>query len=100
MDAAESCCSLANQLQKAPTNQIAFLREGDQVRRPHSQPPRSVLTPGGQWEVGPDLKGKQNIPRALLRSNQRPDIVIWSKKERRLVLAELTVPWEGNMSGA
>ena len=100
VDAAESCCSLANQLQKAPTNQITFLREGDQARGPHSQPPRSVLSPGGQWEVGADLKGKQNIPRALLRSNQRPDIVIWSKMERRLILAELTVPWEGNMSWA
>ena len=50
--------------------------------------------------MGADLKGKQNIPRALLRSNQRPDIVIWSKMERRLILAELTVPWEGNMSWA
>ena len=99
-DAAESYCSQANQQQVTPASHVAFVREGDQVQRPHCRLPKSLLKPGEQWELGVDLKGKQSIPKALIRSNQRPDMVIWSKKAKQLILAELTVPWEGNMSWA
>jgi len=38
--------------------------------------------------------GKQLVFPDIVHTTQRPDIVIWSPKDKKLVMIELTVPWE------
>jgi len=38
--------------------------------------------------------GKQLVFPNIIHTAQRPDIVIWSPNDRKLVMVELTVPWE------
>ena len=46
-----------------------------------------------KWEMTVDLKKKLVFP-DVVQTTLRPDIVIWSDIDKRLVMVELTVPWE------
>ncbi|XP_060559778.1 uncharacterized protein LOC132719607 [Ruditapes philippinarum] len=41
-----------------------------------------------------DLKEQLQFPQEIAQTTLRPDIVIWSRNPKRVVLVELTVPWE------
>ena len=40
-----------------------------------------------------DLERKLQFPE-IIHTNLRPDIVIWSQKNKKIIAIELTVPWE------
>ncbi|KAH3778900.1 hypothetical protein DPMN_180377 [Dreissena polymorpha] len=46
-----------------------------------------------------DLKQKLVFP-DVVKTNLRPDIVIWSTASKKMILNELTVPWEERTDGA
>ncbi|KAH3834437.1 hypothetical protein DPMN_107762 [Dreissena polymorpha] len=53
----------------------------------------SILDESERWEMKVDL-GKQLVFPDIVHTTHRPDIVIWSPKDKKLGMIELTVPWE------
>ena len=52
------------------------------------------------WSVYTDIDGALCFPEHIAITRQRPDMVLWCDEEKRILLVELTVPWEGNMEWA
>lgn len=53
-----------------------------------------------EWKVRCDLTDQLSMPQHIVITNQRPDLIIWSDIEKTIILMELTVPWEENLSYA
>ncbi|RXN11796.1 unconventional myosin-If-like protein [Labeo rohita] len=72
---------------------IAFVKEG---QRPivHSQARQNLLQSAQEWEMEVDLGRRLRFPEAVLSTTLRPDIIMWSLEGKRIILVELTVPWE------
>ncbi|KAI8522067.1 hypothetical protein Bbelb_018210 [Branchiostoma belcheri] len=70
-----------------PGSTIAFVREGE--RREVG----NILEKAKTWELRVDLGRKLQFPK-VVQINLRPDAVLWAEAEKKLVLVELTVPWE------
>ena len=47
-----------------------------------------------------DLKKQLKFPEEIAHTNLRPDIVLWSRGTKQVVLIELTVPWEERIEEA
>ena len=71
---------------------INFVKEG-QTGRKTKVPTTSIIDESDCWEMKVDL-GKQLVFPNIIHTAQRPDIVIWSPNDRKLVMVELTVPGE------
>lgn len=55
---------------------------------------RTNILQGAQgWEMSADLGRKPTFP-PVVQNTLRPDIVIWSGQAKKIILVELTVPWE------
>ena len=58
------------------------------------------------WEMQADVGGKDHLPKrgfneaCLLTTTIRPDIVLWSRISRHVILVELTVPWKSRLEEA
>ena len=53
------------------------------------------------WEVDADLDRALRFPSHIAVIQKRPDLIIWSDVvKKRVIIVELTVPWEGNMEWA
>ena len=77
---------------------IQFVKEGQTAKKKPLTTP-SILDEGEQWEMLVDLKKKLVFPN-IVQTTLRPDIVIWSEKNKRLAMIELTVPWESRCEEA
>ena len=94
--------------------QIAFVKSGDTRKTQTAQPTlqnRSVGSSTGKptlqnrsvgssilgdttgWNMEVDL-GKRLVFPDVVQTTLRPDIVLWSKAGKKLIVIELTVPWE------
>ena len=80
--------------------QIAFVKSGDTRKTQTAQPTlqnRSVWSSilGGTtgWNMEVDL-GKRLVFQDVFQTTLRPDIVLWSKTGKKLIVIALTVPWE------
>jgi hypothetical protein len=47
-----------------------------------------------------DLRRQLRFPPEILSTKLRPDFVIWSSRGRKVIVLELTVPWEERMEDA
>jgi hypothetical protein len=80
-----------------------FVRAGDkpQAKRPKSSGCRgTLLRDANDWKVLVDLGDNMVYPPEIYSTPQRPDIVIWSVKHKRVVNVELTVPAEEGIEAA
>ena len=59
--------------------------------------PLGILSAACDWELRLDLEKRLYFPPDIVVTDLRPDIVIWSKSARTVVIGELTVPWETNV---
>ena len=59
----------------------------------------SILDSTNDWELTADI-GKQLQFPEVVHTTLRPDIVLSSKKTKKIVIIELTVPWEERCSQA
>lgn len=85
---------------KPRNNAITFLRKG-QARTSKAKAQRpSVLGTADDWVVVSDLETQLVVPREIAITSLRPDVVLWSKKGKTVVLCELTCPWEENAEWA
>ena len=71
---------------------INFVKEG-QTGRKTKVPTTSIIDESDCWEMKVDL-GKQLVFPNIIHTAQRPDIVLWSPNDKKLVIVELTVRWD------
>src|SRR4029434_1405953 len=81
-----------HQPQSRPTPSIQFIREGE---KPSSskKTKKGLLQTAPSWEMRVDLGRKLHFPQ-VVQTSLRPDMVIWSEEAKKIILIELTVPWE------
>ncbi|RXN28661.1 reverse transcriptase [Labeo rohita] len=71
---------------------IKFVRAGQ-------KPPTTVTTrtnllqKAQSWEMKVDLRERLQFP-PVVQTTLRPDAVLWSEETKKIILIELTVPWE------
>jgi len=72
-------------------NSINFVRPGEKGK---AAPHQGGILDGAQlWEMRVDLDRRLSYP-DIIQTSLRPDIVLWSVQSKRMVMVELTVPWE------
>jgi hypothetical protein len=71
---------------------INFVKAGEATRSQSTQK-SSILNGVSDWKLEVDL-GKKLVFPSIVHTNLRPDIVLWSQTGRKLIMIELTVPWE------
>lgn len=76
--------------------QIHFIKQGITVKSKNK--PYSILGAARDWTILMDTYEKHyKIPEDVGVSPSRPDILLFSREIKRIVLVELTVPWETNI---
>jgi hypothetical protein len=72
------------------------IRKGSSVKQSSN-----LLSTANDWELLVDLDhAKIVFPPEIYPTNQRPDIIIWSRKKKSVILIELTCPAEENISAS
>ena len=56
--------------------------------------PRGLLAIADDWALRVDLNTPLIFPLEIVETNLRPDMVLWSRKLKHVIIIELTVPWE------
>ena len=76
------------------------LRSGSTCTKPlpTTLPTEGILQAANDWTIAVDLPNMRNYPEIIRDTNLRPDMVLTSEKSRSVVVIELTVPYEANMS--
>jgi ribA/ribD-fused uncharacterized protein len=75
---------------------ISFVKEGQKSRNTET----GLLASTDDWVLLVDLKPQLVFPPEITSTTSRPDMVIWSRKTKTVIIIELTVPWEENMEAA
>ena len=74
---------------------INFVRTGSNAKVVQSKSGAGSYFDGAEdWNLQVDLNKHVKIPRAILQTNLRPDLVVMSEKKKLLGMMELTVPYE------
>ena len=61
-------------------------------------PGQNLLGLGDNWKVSADLPGWRNdYPKIISSKGLRPDIVLFSKETSKVILVELTIPFESRL---
>ena len=79
---------------------ISFVKEGEVKPTTSSTSSTSLLQGSKDWEMRADLGKQLHFPEEVVHTTLRPDIVLWSKTAKRVILVELTVPWEERVDEA
>ena len=72
------------------TKGIQFVKAGETARTSHES---NSLLDGSKWQMRVDLMRRLVFP-DVIQTTQRPDIVLWSVEDKKIIIIELTVPWE------
>ena len=84
---------------KSRIHKVKFVRPGHQQSLKITPTSHSgILHLSSDWKLIDDLEEKLVFPQDIVESSLRPDIVIYSKQLRRVLLLELTCPCEENFS--
>ena len=78
---------------------ISFVKGGTETTKSNSTA-SGILSTANDWEMQADVGGKTTFPGEVLTTTLRPDIVLWSRSSRQVILLELTVPWETRLEEA
>jgi len=79
----------------------SFVRAGNTRPVPKNKPSPGLVSFANDWSLLVDYDHKQiTFPPNIYSTNERPDIVIWSRKTQRVILLELTCCAEEGFSAA
>jgi hypothetical protein len=79
----------------------SFVRKGQQGRPKPKQVSSSLMECANDWEVRVDFDHRKvEFPAFIVATSLRPDIVIWSRMSRIVILIELTCGAEEGMDSA
>ena len=82
------------------TTFMQFVRPSREATRAEKQQEHGLLVSAGDWEMLVDLERQLRFPREIRSTELRPDIVIWSRRSKQVIIVELTVPWEDRVEEA
>ncbi len=92
---------LANETSRSQQRQLVHFVSAGQAKKNTPKTDRtSVLAQGKDWAMRADLDKQLRFPVDITITTLKPDIVLWSLTEKRVLLVELTVPWEQNIQEA
>ncbi|XP_069103824.1 uncharacterized protein [Argopecten irradians] len=77
---------------------VTFLKSG--TRATGSVEAGGILATARDWEMRADIHQKIGFPAEVASTPLRPNVVLWSRSSKQVVLVELTVPWEDRMEEA
>lgn len=69
-----------------------FVRAGQKGQKNSTE--TGVLTTANDWTLLVDTGRQLKFPEEIVVTNRRPDIVVYSRRTKQVVMVELTVPWE------
>ncbi|XP_069114448.1 uncharacterized protein [Argopecten irradians] len=72
---------------------INFVRGGLRGHTSSTVHQGGILDGAQNWEMRVDLDRRLGFP-DIIQTNLRPDILLWSTQGKKMVMVELTVPWE------
>ena len=72
---------------------IRFVKEGEKAKK-GERLTTGLLDLAQDWQLRVDIHEKLVVPEFIVKTKQRPDIVLFSKSSKRIIFIELTVPWE------
>ena len=87
----------SKKLKKGPTF-VNFVREGE--KKESKVEGTGVMATATDWQMRADVNQRLEFPSEIVSTPLRPDIVIWSRETRQVILLELTVPWEERIEEA
>ena len=99
-------CYINNQQQSESVNVIQFVKAGAsqhtlKSKRKQRHSNGNMLSNASDWKMLVDLPGVNFVfPPEIFNTNERPDIVIWSAKLKKVLLIELTCPAEEGFTAA
>jgi len=81
----------------APKKAIYFVKEGTTPKKQSKKTNHGLLHLAPDWIMLTDLNEKLIIPSFIVITQLRPDIVLFSKATKTVIILELTCPCEENM---
>ena len=81
----------------APKKAIYFVKEGTTPKKQSKKTNHGLLYLAPDWIMLTDLNEKLIIPSFIFITQLRPDIVLFSKATKTVIILELTCPCEENM---
>ena len=98
---AKMCCETANEISCMKTS-IQFVKEENVLKTPHRNNWYKPTLFNGctDWRVIADVDRQLAFPTEITSTHQRPDLVIWSVNSKKVIIAELTIPFETNIDWA
>ena len=90
------------QTKELPTfHAISFVRSGETTARTGNRvKPNRLLDGAPDWRLQSDLENRLVFPPEISSTNLRPDIILTSSSKKKILLVELTVPWEERIEEA
>ena len=95
------CCETANEIQCIKTN-IQFVKEGNVSKTPHrnNRHKPTLLDGCMDWRIIADVDRQLVFPMQITSTRQRPDLIIGSVNSKKVIITELTIPFETNIDWA
>ena len=95
---AKMCCKTANKISCIKTN-IQFVKEKNVSKTPHRSRHKPTLLDGCMdWRVIADVDRQLAFPMEITSTHQCPDLIIWSVNSKKVIITELTIPFEANIN--
>ena len=89
---------------KLPIKFLIYQKESTLLKKetfwktPHGNRHKPTLFDGYMdWHVIADVESQLIFPTEITSTRQRPDLVIWSVNSKKVIITELTVPFEDNI---
>ena len=75
---------------------IQFIKAGRKPKKTVKTKP-NILSPSTDWELRIDVITRLIFPEHVGKTSLRPDLILFSNKLKKIVMWELTVPWEEHL---
>ena len=94
-------CNKENHSNPLPKLEASFVKTGERRKQRTVYHKTSILDGATDWKMLVDFDHKQIVyPPEITATPERPDIVIWSKKLKKVINLELTCPAEEGIEAA
>ena len=78
---------------------IDFVKAGSK-KQPRPKSKVTLLSSAQDWQLLVDVGRQMKFPAHIADTRLRPDIIVFSNSAKRILMFELTCPWEENMESA
>ena len=77
-------------------HKVIFVRAGSS-KQPQTKNKVSMLSSAPDWQLLVDLERQTKFSVHIVETKLRPDLVMFSNSTKKVIMWELSVPWEENM---